>query len=294
MVSGDRSGYITLFLESGTGLTNVGHIQANGSDIIVNYNSFPFVVDWNDDGKKDLILGEQSPQTPNTGNVRIYLNEGTNAAPAFGNYSVVYAGSNQLYKYRINPVVYDLDMDGLKDLVVGNDDGRIYFYRNVGTNAAPAFNATYDTLRIENGMAIDVDNGSRIHFIDWRGDGDLDLLIGGYNGYVQIYENTASTGIEEGERRATFIQGPNITPNPITKSALFTYSLQALAHVRVDVYSIDGRLVATPINQIETGGQHQFAWDANDTQGRTLPAGIYLIRLTADSEVSTRSIVIMR
>lgn len=275
-------------------MTDAGHIQANGSDINVNYNSFPFVIDWDEDGKKDLIVGEQSPQAPNTGNVRIYLNEGTNAAPVFGNYSMVYAGSNQLYMYRINPVVYDLDADGLKDLITGNDDGRVYFHKNVGTNAAPIFDATYDTLRTQNTMAIDVDNGSRIHFVDWRGDGDLDLVISGSNGYVQVYENTASTGIEEGEKQAITIQGPDITPNPITKTAQFAYSLQAAAHVRIEVYSIDGRLVATPVNQFETGGQHQFAWEANDTQGRTLPAGIYLVRLTADSEVSTRSMVIMR
>lgn len=252
------------------------------------------MVDWNEDGKKDLIVGEQSPQAPNTGNVRIYLNEGTNAAPVFGNYSVVYAGSNQLYMYRINPVVYDLDTDGLKDLIIGNDDGRVYFFRNVGTNAAPIFNANYDTLRTENGLAIDADNGSRIHFVDWRGDGDLDLVISGLNGYVQVYENNASTGIEVGEKQAIFIQGPSITPNPMTKTALIAYSLQSTAHVRIDVYSVNGRLVATPVNQFETGGQHQFVWNAHDTQGRILPVGIYLMHLTADSETSTKSIVLMR
>lgn len=185
-------------------------------------------------------------------------------------------------------------MDGLNDLIVGNDDGRIYFYKNAGTSAAPVFNANYDTLRTENGMAIDVDNGSRIHFIDWRGDGDLDLVIGGYTGYVQIYENTASTGIEEGEKQAFFIKGPDITPNPITETTLFAYSLQAAAHVRIDIYSIDGRLVATPVNQFEAGGQHQFVWNALAINGRKLSAGIYLVRLTADSEMSTKSIVIMR
>ena len=260
----------------------------------MNYNSFPFIVDWNEDGKKDLIVGEQSPQSPNTGNVRIYLNEGTNAAPVFGNYSVVYAGSNQLYMYRVNPVVYDLDTDGRKDLIIGNDDGRVYFFKNVGTNAAPDFNANYDTLRIENGLPIDADNGSRIHFVDWRGDGDLDLVISGSNGYVQVYENTASTGIEEGEERAIFVQGPDITPNPITETAQFAYTLEAAAHVRIDIYSIEGRLVATPVHQFETGGQHQLNWDTNDNRGRALPAGIYLVRLTADSETSTKSMIIMR
>jgi hypothetical protein len=196
--------------------------------------------------------------------------------------------------YRVNPVVYDLDTDGRKDLIIGNDDGRVYFFKNIGTNAAPDFNADYDTLRIENGLPIDADNGSRIHFVDWRGDGDLDLVISGSNGYVQVYENTTSTGIEEGEERAIFIQGPDIAPNPISETAQFSYSLQAAAHVRIDIYSIDGRLVATPVNQLETGGQHQLVWDTNDNRGRALPAGIYLVRLTAGLETNTKSVVITR
>jgi flagellar hook assembly protein FlgD len=122
----------------------------------------------------------------------------------------------------------------------------------------------------------------------------MDLVISGSIGYVQVYENTASTGIEEGEKQAITAQGPDIMPNRVTETALFAYSLQTLAHVRIDVYSVSGRLVATPINQNETGGQHQFTWNTNDNQGRTLPAGIYLVRLTADSETSTKSIVIMR
>ena len=285
---------MTLFLESGTGLTNAGHIQANGSSILVNANSFPFVVDWDEDGKKDLIVGEQSPTSPNTGNVRIYINQGTNPAPVFGSYSVIYAGSAQLYKYRINPVVYDLDTDGLKDLIAGCDDGRVYFYKNIGTNAAPLFGASYDTLRLQNGLAIDVGSGSRIHFVDWTGDGDLDLLISGYDGYVQYYENTTLTGIAENEQQLITIKGPDITPNPLKHTAQFSYSLDAVSHVRVEIFSIDGRLVDTPVDQIKTTGQHQFVWNATDSRGSQLPTGIYLVRLTAGSQTNTKSIVVTR
>jgi hypothetical protein len=281
-------------LESGTGLTNAGHIQAGGSNILVNANSFPFVVDWNEDGNKDLIVGEQSPASPNTGNVRIYLNQGTNSAPVFDNYSVVFAGSNQLYKYRINPVVYDLDTDGLKDLIAGCDDGRVYFYKNIGTNAAPVFAATYDTLKTQNGMAIDAGYGSRIHFVDWTGDGDLDLLISGFDGYIQYYENATATGITENEQQVLIIKGPEIAPNPVTRNAQFSYSLETSSHVRVHIFSVDGRLVDTPVDRIQASGQHQFTWDANDRFGRQLPAGIYLVRLTAGSETNTKSLVITR
>jgi hypothetical protein len=241
-----------------------------------------------------LIVGEQSPQSPNTGNIRVYLNQGTNSSPVFGNYTIVYAGSNQLYKFRANPAVYDLDMDGLQDLIVGNDDGRVYFFKNVGTNAAPVFNSTYDTLRTQNGLPIDVDNGSRIHFVDWTGDGDLDLLVGGYSGNVKVYENATLTGIKENEQQIPTIREIHIAPNPVTHAARLSYCLEMPAHVIIETYTVDGRLVNVLSYLCAGQGQHEVIWPARDAQGRVLPAGVYLVRFRADGKTKTASIVVTR
>lgn len=293
-MTGDREGYFTLFLESGSGLTSEGRIKANGFDIKVSANSFPFIVDWNDDGKKDLLTGEELPSSPNTGNIRVYLNQGTNPAPVFGNYSLVYAGGSQIYRYRMNPVAYDLDADGLRDLIIGNDDGRVYFYKNIGSIGSPAFGAAFDTLKTENGTPIDAMAGSRIHFVDWDGDSDLDLLISGYEGYVQLCENASGTGIQEGEQNVKKITGPVVSPNPIKTTAQFAFTLQTSTHVRIDIYSVDGRRVSTPLDRYAQGGEHRFSWDATDHHGRKLPAGTYLARITTDNETNTASVIITR
>jgi len=62
---------------SGQDITQVGYIQANNVDIDVGSLSVPVVNDWNEDGKKDLIVGSD------TGYIYLYLNQGTNAAPVF-------------------------------------------------------------------------------------------------------------------------------------------------------------------------------------------------------------------
>jgi hypothetical protein len=56
-------------------------IEANGTPINVGSggNASPFVVDWNGDGKQDLLLGQF-----NGGKVRFYENIGEDSAPAFG------------------------------------------------------------------------------------------------------------------------------------------------------------------------------------------------------------------
>ena len=191
-------------------------------------------------------------------------------------------------------MVYDLDSDGLRDLLIGNDDGQVYFYKNVGSLGSPAFGAAFDTLKTENGTPIDALAGSRIHFVDWDNDSDLDLLISGYQGFVQICENASGTGIEEGELAIRTITGPVISPNPVTTTAQFAFSLQTSTHVRIDIYSVDGRLVSTPLDQYAPNGEHRLSWDATDNRGRKLPAGTYLVRITTDSETNTASVVITR
>ena len=63
-------------------------IQANGSDMIVDtYASVPCVVDWNNDGAKDLLVGCFFD-----GNVHLFLNSGSNSAPVFTTSIMLQAG----------------------------------------------------------------------------------------------------------------------------------------------------------------------------------------------------------
>lgn len=58
-------------------------IQANGVPINVGYggNASPFMVDWNGDGKQDLLLGQYD-----LGKIRFYANIGENYDPVFGDF----------------------------------------------------------------------------------------------------------------------------------------------------------------------------------------------------------------
>jgi hypothetical protein len=56
-------------------------LQSSGADLLVDgpYSfTTPAVADWNNDGKKDLLVGQYY-----YGNVFLFTNTGTNAAPAF-------------------------------------------------------------------------------------------------------------------------------------------------------------------------------------------------------------------
>ena len=51
----------------------------------------PCTLDWNGDGKKDLIVGQFAG-----GKIRLYLNQGTDKAPEFGDFSFLEAGGEQI------------------------------------------------------------------------------------------------------------------------------------------------------------------------------------------------------
>ena len=71
-------------------------LQADGKDIDdpASVGHFvPTVADWNGDGKKDLIVGSF---TGEPGNVRVYLNIGTDAEPKFGKAAFLEAGGQPI------------------------------------------------------------------------------------------------------------------------------------------------------------------------------------------------------
>ena len=67
-------------------------IAAGGTPIDVKVGHLvPDVVDWNNDGKKDLVVGQFKE-----GAIRLYLNEGTDSKPVFGEFSLLAAGEKPI------------------------------------------------------------------------------------------------------------------------------------------------------------------------------------------------------
>lgn len=196
IVSGDRNGFFNVFTRNADS-TLTAHYQyrlADSTILTVGYNSQPAVVDWNGDGMKDLLLGTE------TGYIRFYPNIGTDTWPMFQLYENVNAGGAAIYYNRVNPYVFDLDRDGVLDLVCGANDGYVRFFRNSGTNALPILEAP-ESLRTSTGTLIQPQPpyvyGSRCGFGYWDSDSLPDFLMSGYDGMVMLYLGTPFTGIEE-------------------------------------------------------------------------------------------------
>ncbi|MCK5504457.1 MAG: hypothetical protein KAJ10_04815, partial [Thermodesulfovibrionia bacterium] len=74
------------------------------------------------------------------GNIKIYINAGTDPAPVLDKpYLLQVDGRDFDIGSRSAPRMVDWNKDGLKDLLVGEMEGHVYFLKNRGTNSAPVF-----------------------------------------------------------------------------------------------------------------------------------------------------------
>jgi hypothetical protein len=189
LLVGLANGNVKIYLNTNTDadpvFDNGAYVQAGsaGSPISVSARATPSLVDWNNDGMKDIVAGGYY------GTVQVYLNEGTDEAPEFGSPILVQSdGSTLDVGYRSSPAVADLDGDGMKDLLVGDTPGQLRFYSNIGTDVWPEF-GDYSLVTSE-GEVIDLLGSarSRPFVCDWTDDGIPDILVGAGDGYIHLYQ----------------------------------------------------------------------------------------------------------
>ncbi|MBI5181599.1 MAG: VCBS repeat-containing protein, partial [Nitrospirae bacterium] len=126
IIAGSDSGQVYVYLNKGTNQESVFDAAIEIPNVKVeDGKSAPYVVDWNDDGKKDIITGS------GPGEVSIFRNKGTNKEPSFAEEQKINGGDLDVGDYS-SPAMVDWDGDGLKDLVVGGKNGKVFLFLNVG------------------------------------------------------------------------------------------------------------------------------------------------------------------
>jgi hypothetical protein len=84
-----------------------------------------------------------------------------------------------------------------------------------------------------------------------------------------------------------------ISPNPITGSAVLSYSLPVAGRVRLGVFDITGRLVMRMVDGSVSAGYHSVTWHGTDQGGQRIASGVYFVRLEAAGDSRTRRVTVV-
>ncbi len=297
LLVGEAEGNIRLYLNVNTDadpafdggtLLEVG--PAGSKTIIdVGQRTTPVVVDWDNDGRRDIIVGDKD------GLVRLYRNAGTDASWDFESEEMILnSGVNLVVPaVRSSPHVEDLDGDGMKDLLLGNTAGQILTYFNTGTDAAPVFHG-YSAVESD-GSAIDLagDLRSRPFVCDWNDDGIMDLLVGYGDGLVRLY--IGMDDLTNGECvTPVAVRLLPAWPNPFNPVTTIGFELDMAGPASLRIYDASGRLVKTLTNGIFAAGLHEMVWNGTGDAGQSVSSGVYFCRFESGTFRQTQKLVLLR
>ena len=188
--SGRSRSFLTLYKNVGTALMPVYQLEdtnwCNLSAFHIN-DIYPAFGDLDGDGKPDMVVGDFS------GQIHFFKNTGTTTATYLSmtnqNWFSLDVG------FSAKPMIYDVNHDGLNDLVIGSSGlqtgtgSRVFYYRNFGTATLPMFHA--DSVNDYFGqIKVWDDNwsneGDAAPFIMRENNQDV-LYCGSWNGIVHKY-----------------------------------------------------------------------------------------------------------
>lgn len=176
-----EDGQVKIYENTGTAVA-AAFSEADVTEIgDVGLYAYPCFADLDNDGDVDLFVGRDGF------GFRYYQNTGTATIPEWTYIENAFAGMGE-ETYWNSPDLIDLDNNGTLDLIFGTASGPLVYYDNTGTPEIAEWQLNESLF----GGVIDVGGASNPFFVDYDGDGDLDMFTGTQMGDIKYFENTGT------------------------------------------------------------------------------------------------------
>lgn len=220
---GTYQGSIALYENTGTvsapAFTLITRDYMGLSTTGIGTDMYPAFKDLDGDGDMDMLIGDSN------GRVHLFRNIATGEVAQFQleQPNITTTGGSPIdVGQHATPQLFDVDGDGLSDLIIGERNGNVNFYRNVGSPSEPAWTLEKDSL----GMVVTTVGffltGYSVPFMYFNEDGEREMLVGSQSGWIWRYGDidgnldgtftlldSAWQGISEGARSSIALADMN-------------------------------------------------------------------------------------
>jgi hypothetical protein len=190
---GERDGNVIFFENTSTNSTIPAFNRSISSEPFglsdIGSLSSPAFVDIDGDGDSDAFVGGSD------GNINYFENISTDSTlPAFSlNTSSEPFGLINIGSFGAKPIFVDIDKDGDFDALVGEGEGTINYFENLGNTE----NANFNLISTDEPFGLnDIGESSAPAIIDIDGDGFFEAIIGNRDGCLIYFENNIELPVE--------------------------------------------------------------------------------------------------
>ncbi len=207
---GNNDGYIGFYRNDGD-INNPQFVKVKeGSDLNESYfninvglSAAPYFIDIDNDYDYDLFIGNAN------GFLAFYRNEGSVSSPLFVRIQGGFTQEDSFQQIDVGeyaiPFFVDIEQDERYDLFIGNFNGSVFYYQNVGTPAVPEFK-----LIAQKFAHIEFTGDASVSFFDINNDAMDEFVIGNNEGKILFYQSSRARRIETvGETTTSMMTDPS-------------------------------------------------------------------------------------
>jgi hypothetical protein len=125
----------------------------------------------------------------------------------------------------------------------------------------------------------------------WLQNVDMDGTMG-YHGPASVFFTVGGNGGAPAIPKFTRLE--NAYPNPFNPDTTIRYQLNNAGHVKIDIYDQRGRKVRSFERGHAAAGRYGLLWDGCDSSGKTLPSGVYLVKMGSGSYSGSKKVVLQK
>ena len=176
-------------------LKNIGTANAPAFDLIdedymnlsasgIGTAMYPAFGDVDGDGDKDMYIGDLN------GRIHFFRNDPVGGVAQFQlqTANLPDAGGSPIDVGQFaTPIFHDLDQDGLIDLIIGERNGNLNYYRNTGTSTSPQWTQTGEDLGSVSTVEWWNVTGHAVPFMFENASGDREMILGSESGWIYHY-----------------------------------------------------------------------------------------------------------